>query len=318
MPRLRFLALLALSGWVPACGDQSPAVPGHGLESPALESAPKGEAFAPAHDFEDGMAFKAVISLTTDVFKKGTEGGRAIDQKLGLRATLEHTWVIHKPTAEAPTTSEIELRYVAAEGELAEEILQRAPITGRLAHDATGAAVPGSLQLSGGTKPEQLEVLDLVGSLLFAGYGGAPSWFPPHPVREGEAWALAPHLRLRAVANLRGRARELGVSAPEPTFQGTAKLRRVLQGPNGPRLELELDALIELEGALRQDDGRSGSMSTGDRFQGQAVIDAQTGVPVSFDVSHTHRQHVRSAGDDVTIGSTTTVRGTVTRTDTRR
>ena len=133
-------------------------------------------------------------------------------------------------------------------------------------------------------------------------------------VREGEAWPLEGFLRLRAVASMRNRARELGVDAPEPKLGGGVKVRAIRSGPTGPQLELELDALLELDGTLRKD-GRTGTMSSGNRFQGLATVDARTGVPVTFDVTHTSRMHVRSGGDDVVVGGTVTVRGTVTRSD---
>ncbi len=309
------LALCLVCALTAGCGDADRQVPSHGLEAKGLESAPTGEAVTLAYDLEHLAAYTAELSVTTEVFQKGMVEGRNKDQKLKLHATMQHTWVIKRQRPEVPMTSTIELRYVDAEGQSAEKLLARAPMQGRLAHDSKGKPLPASLRLTGGSKAEQIEVLDLVGSLLLAGYGGAPSWMPPHPVREGEAWPLQPFLNLRAVANMQNRARELGVSAPRPTFQGTARLRRIVRGEDGVKLELELDALIEFEGQLRSADGRTGAISSGDRFQGLATIDAQTGVPVSMDVSHVHRQRVRSGGDDITIGGTTTVRGTVTRAD---
>jgi hypothetical protein len=311
-------ALCLLCALAVACGEAQPPAPPHGLDTKGLESKPEGDALTPTYDTKDGATYRAVLSVTTEAFKKGVEGGRKKDEILKLHITLEHIWQHRRPPHGAPPTSSIELRYLDAEGHSAEIVRNREPVTGRLAHDPKGRPLASSLQLAGGTKAEQYEVLDLVGSILWAGYGGAPSWLPARPLRVGEAWPLRHLANLRARQNLRGRARELGMSNPEPSFEGTARLRRITEGPDGPLLEVELDALIELEGTLRNEDGSPRAFSSGDRFQGLATINAKTGVPTSFDVSHIHRENQTSGKEKVAIGATATVRGTVTQTDAGR
>ncbi len=316
MPRV--LPLLLALAFLTACGDETPEPTPHGLKSKGLESAPEGDAVKVTWGVEDGTAYRAVLSITSTAYVKGMDRGRPKDQSVRRHATLEHTWTHQRPPHGAPPTSSIQLQYLDAEGVGAEGLMKREAMTGRLAHDRDGRAVPDSLKLAGGTKGEQLEVADRVGSLLLAGYGGAPSWLPPRPIQVGEAWPLAPLLDLRAVRMLRGRTRELGMSNPNPTFEGTARLKRIIDGPTGRQLEVELDALIELEGTLRDEDGATRAFSSGDRFQGLATIDAVTGVPTTFDVTHTHLEHHTRGSEKMTIGATATVRGTVTRTDTKR
>ncbi len=302
--------LCAFSLLAVACGDGD--APDHGLKVKALESTPRGEAVHVTFDLKDGMAWTAELSMRTEVFQRGVEGGRKKDQRLNVQATLEHTWRIVQPMAEAPMTSRIGMRYVSAEGTAAEILLKRPPLTGRMAHESRGRPATASLRLEGSTKHEQEEARDLIGSLLLAGYGGAPSWIPARPIRQGESWPLAPIMQLRAVSNIRRRAYDLGVSAPEPLFKGTVRLLEIRTEGADTLLELQLDAIIEIDGTFRKE-GRVGTMSAGNHFRGTATVDARTGVARRFDVTHTNKMHVRSAGDDITIGGSTTVRGTVRR-----
>ncbi len=306
-----FLLALLLGG----CGDEK--APDHGLASRPLASAPHGGAVDVTYAVHDGDAWRAEIRMQTDVFQKGVEGGRKRDGTARLDATLEDTWVFEQPEAGAPLTSRIELRYTHAEGTSAKGLLARAPLTGRLAHDAHRRPAPASLRMSGGTREAQEQMLDIVGSLLLAGYGGAPPWLPPHPVREGESWSLTPFVHLRAVSNIRRRAYDLGVSAPEPVFRGTVRLHSIRREGTEVLLDLELDAMVEISGTFRKD-GRTGTMSAGNHFQGTATVDAKTGVPRRFDVTHVNKMNVRSAGDELKIGGTTTVHAAVERIAPRR
>jgi len=308
LPVLACLVTLALL--LAGCGKDD--APAHGLSSHVLESAPRGDAVNIAYAYRDGEAYRAEISMRTEVFQKGVKDGRRADRTAHLDATLEDTWTIHRPPAGAPLTSEIELRYLHAEGTRAKRLLARAPLKGRIAHDGHRRPAPASLHLDGGTRQDQEQMLDIIGALLLAGYGGGPPWMPPRSVREGESWSLIPFVHLRAMANLRRSAYDLGVSAPEPTFRGTVRLRAVRHEGADVLLDLELDAMIEISGTFRKD-GRTGTMSAGNHFQGTATVDARTGVPRRFDVTHENKMNVRSAGDNLKIGGTTTVHATVTQ-----
>lgn len=301
--------LLALGG-LAGCGEDE--VPAHGLRGPALESRPEGEAITVRYAARDGDAYVGRVRMQQRVAERRSGGPQPGRKQAESLIVLELDQTFRRPDAAGPLRSEIRLRCVEAGGKNAEAYLAREPITGLLEHDDDGRPRPHSLRLEGGTKLEQAEALDLLGTLLFAGLGGSPTWLPPRPVRPGEAWRLESFLRPRGVASAKRQARRLGVSAPTPVFTGSARLEAVQGEGDGALLEVRMEALIAIDGPFAKD-GRRGTMSIGDRQRGTAWIRADTGLPVRFEVTHTGRKEVR-AGDELVVQEfVTEVEGDVAR-----
>jgi hypothetical protein len=297
-----------------ACGPDDPVE--HGLKTEPLESRPEGGAVEVRYDVEDGARYVATIDLSMRVVQQ-RRGGRSTAEKAQRvegSAVLSLSQTFAVPGGERRPTSRIDLRYTQARGPSAEDFLARAPVTGALLHDAEGRARLDSLRLDGGSKTAQVEALDLIGALFFAGFAGSPAWMPARPVQPGEAWQVEGFLRPRGMDNVIREARRMGVSAPTPTLTGTLKLERVEESPAGPLLHLQIDALIEIEGKFHKD-GQGGRMSVGDRTQGTAIVSARTGLPTHFDVTHTRRTDIRSSGEHVEQHLVSTLHGVVKRTD---
>jgi len=301
---LPVLACLLLA----ACGDEDE--PKHGLTRETLESHPTGAAVEVAYGVRDGDAYRARIEVAQQFSQSRSGNSRPKGKSASCVIELLQTFTRANP--ERAPRSAIVFSYVEAVGAGAEAYLAREPVHGTLEHDADGRSQPRTLTLSTGTKPEQGEVLDMVGALLLAGYGGSPPWIPPRPIRVGEAWQLESFVRPRSVDRIILAVKRQGLEAPDPTFSGTARLEAVRQGPDGPELEVVLDALLELSGKIRQD-GKSATMSIGDRVRGRAVISAKTGLPLSFQTTHSRRVRVRSAGENAEQEFTSEVEGRVER-----
>jgi len=294
-----------------ACGDKEPV--DHGLKAKELASQPEGDAVEVAYEVVDGARYVATINLSMRVIQR-QEGGDKNAQQVEGSAVLTLGQTFRAPGGERRASSRFDLRYTEARGPSAQDFLARKPVTGALLHDEAGRARLDSLRFDGGSKTAQIEALDLIGALFFAGFAGSPGWVPPRPVRPGEAWAVEGFLRPRGLDNVTREARRMGVSAPTPTLSGTIKLERVEESPTGALLHLRIDALIEIEGKYRKD-GRGGRMSVGDKTQGTAVVSARTGLPTRFDIRHTRHTDIRSGGEHVEQQLVSTLSGVVKRGD---
>lgn len=306
--------LLCLPLLLQACGRDDPVE--HGLKAEELESRPEGGAVEVRYEVENGARYVATINLSMRV-AQDRSGGLSSDeknQKIAGSAVLSLSQTFAAPGDERHASSRFDLRYTDAKGPSAKDFLAREPVTGALLHDEAGRARLDSLRFDGGGKTAQLEALDLIGALFFAGLAGSPTWVPARPIQPGEAWQVQGFLRPRALDNVTREARRMGVSAPTPTLTGTLKLERVEETSDGPLLHLRIDALIEIEGKFHKD-GRGGRMSVGDRTQGTAVVSARTGLPTRFDVTHTRHMDIRSGKEQVDQRLVSTLRGVVKRTD---
>ena len=311
---LRFVAALCLvvaGACAAGCGDEPP--PRHGLGIPSLPNEPVGGAVTAAFEVEDGAAYRGRIRMTMEVVQVSIEGGRPKEVRRSGSAVIEMVWTFHHPDGRPPFSG-VTLRYLEAEGEAAEAYLRREMIHGTLAHDPGGRVQPESLTLQGGVRDEQLQAHDLIGQLLLAGFGGSPPWTPPRPIRQGEAWALENFIQPRAIANVERYARDVGLQTPRPTFQGKGRLVAILPGEAQGEgwLDLALEALIEIDGPMSHGQSR-GHLSVGDRTEGRASVSAKTGVPRTFDVTHTRRTQVKGEGEVVNALITSRIHGEIER-----
>ncbi len=311
MPRIRFgVLLLMLVLALPACGPDDPE---HGLERAGFQNAPTGDAITPGFAVVDGESYSADVAMDMTVRHVTIKQGRPDVTERSGRAVLDLVWTLRKPLDDAAATSTVTLRYAQAEGQNAEAYLARAPIHGTLKHGQDGRVEPRSLQLQGGKTAEQLQAQDLLVSLLLAGFAGSYPWLPPRAIREGETWKLEDFIKPRALDNVKRYARETGIAAPTPTFEGTGVLRKVVEENGETWLDVEIEALIEVAGTVAKGTER-GSISLGDRITGTARISASRGVPQSFEVSHVRSTRGQGglAGGELDVRST--LRGTVVRT----
>ena len=311
MPRTRFgVLLLVLALALAACGKKDPA---HGLERKGFESAPTGDEIPVGFAVTDGESYSADVAMDMTVRHVTTKQGRPDVNERSGRAVLDIVWTMRKPLADAPATSSVTLRYAQAEGQNAEAYLARAPIVGTFRHGEDGRVEPRSLQLQGGKTAEQLQAQDLIVSLLLAGFGGSYPWLPAHPIRVGESWQLEDFIKPRALENVKRYARETGIAAPEPTFEGTGVLREVVEEDGETWLDVEIEALIEVAGTVAKGTER-GSISLGDRITGKARISASRGVPSSFEVTHVRSTRGSGGLASGELDVRSTLRGTVVRT----
>jgi len=315
MPTARFgalpLALLLLAALLlGACGRDKPS---HGMERKGFESTPQGDAITPGFAITDGETYSADVAMTMQIRHVATLAGRPNTTERSGRAVLDLVWTMRKPLADAPPTSSVTMRYAEAEGQDAQGYLAREVIHGTLRHGEDGRVQTRTLQLQGGTAPEQLQAQDLFVSLMLAGFAGSYPWTPPRAIRVGETWPLEEFIKPRALENLRRYGRETGLASPEPSFEGTGILRALVEEDGELWLDVEIEALVELSGTASKGTER-GQISLGDRITGKARISATRGVPRQFEVSHSRRTQGRSGSDTSDLSVSSTLRGTVVRT----
>jgi hypothetical protein len=306
------LSCLALCLLGSACGDKPPPPPHHGLKTAAITSKPFGEPVTPGFEIADGATYAGTIRLQTDFWQRKSLGSKPEEKTASASAVLHIDQTFAVPGGDRPPHSTIRLTYSDAEGYGAETFREREPISGTMDHEAGGRALPLSLSLSGGTQEQQLEALDRIGGLHMAGFAGSPAWLPDGPVREGEAWAVERFLNPRGLDNARRQAQQTGLATPEPVFSGTVRVVKIREGAQGPLIDVEIDALIELSGPFEKGN-ESGHMSYANQVRGTATVSAATGLPETFDCTEEVRTDIRQGGSQVQQRAVATVHGSVQR-----
>ncbi|MFV1957831.1 MAG: hypothetical protein ACC662_00315 [Planctomycetota bacterium] len=124
--------------------------------------------------------------------------------------------------------------------------------------------------------------------LWLAGFGTGRPWVPPHPVREGETWAR------EALGGLE-QAKRMGLEEmPAPEARGGARLEAVdageAGGSRGERAHLVLEALVSIDGTIRQG-ARRAAMSQGVLDRGRATVDVESGLPRTWRYEQQTRFH---------------------------
>jgi hypothetical protein len=308
--RLPLLAALLALGLLAACGKD--AAPHHGLRVRPLDSHPRGEPIRPRFVTRDGQVWRARVALRMAVDRETSGGDGPRHLRRSGRAVLSLTWTFHHPKEGGTPTSTVVLRWVEAEGADAKAYLARPALTCTLKHQADGRPISSSLHVEGGDRGARIEAHDLLGQLLLAGFGGSPPWTPPRPIRAGEAWRLESFVHPRALDNVAGYVKDVGLAAPTPHFEGTARLEAVRPGgePGERLLDLRMDALLSIEGHVAKN-GVTGRLSLGDHVEGRATVSALTGVPVSFDLDQVRHTDVRTPEGPSRMTVTSHVHGDV-------
>lgn len=293
------VACLALA----ACGGDEA---DHGLGRPdSGATTGQGDAVRVTYTRPDGATWSARLTIEAEQQSQDSEPGSSLDAPptLDLRLVARITST-HRAAQAGAARTEVQMRYADVHSPGVDPQMFAGEATGRVRHDDTGRPQAESLEVEG---PLAREARRVLASLQVAGFGGGPLWIPDRPIRAGESWSVKELTEPEAFRALLQTAAQKGVEFPTPTLQGRVTVERITREDAGVRVELALDALIEMKGPVRAP-GNSGSMALGERIQGTAVIDAATGIPLEIDVTRRRQNTVKNADGQVSGQETSRLR----------
>lgn len=272
-----------------ACGEDLPTAPPHGLEVATPDSQPHGEAIRAYGTLQPG-AWSAVVEKEWTEVRDGGEPrhGRAV-LDLRLRRLQEGDTF----------RSTVEVVVVETEGIATEYVRRFDGLRASVTHDEAGRPDPATLRFDGSAPAEARSFLS---GFWVVGLLGAMPWFPPGPLREGQAWSRE-RLGTMGVPTTLGTRHRIA-----PRVSGGGRLEAVRVEGGETVLDIHLDGLVEASGAGRTAGG-SEAVDFGMRNRGMATFRARDGLPLHWQMEERVRLSRVVNGVESLLDVTLEVRG---------